>query len=118
MNVQEDQYKHDVYPDSENCVVPLLASSQEVSKHTQYNLEEDLKEKSDLAIEKQNEYLKEIDRILPSKEEINQQMSIALFYQGKVLNRKYNLLGHAYNVFILGLGVGVVTFLVHLIVSS
>lgn len=63
------------------------------------------------------EYLEEIDRILPSREEINQQMSIALFYQGKVLNRKYNLLGHAYNVFIMGLGIGVLTFLIHLIVS-
>lgn len=64
------------------------------------------------------EYLVEIDRILPSREEINQQMSIALFYQGKVLNRKYNLLGHAYNVFILGLVIGVLTFLIHLIASS
>jgi hypothetical protein len=62
------------------------------------------------------EYLEEIDRILPSKSEINQQMSIALFYQGKVLNRKYNLLGHAYNVFILGLVIGVITFLIHLAV--
>lgn len=64
------------------------------------------------------EYLVEIDRILPSREEINQQMSIALFYQGKVLNRKYNLLGHAYNVFIMGLGMGVLTFLIHLVVSA
>ena len=62
------------------------------------------------------EYLEEIDRILPSKSEINQQMSIALFYQGKVLNRKYNLLGYAYNVFILGLVIGVITFLIHLAV--
>jgi len=63
------------------------------------------------------EYLEEIDRILPSKNEIHQQMSIALFYQGKVLNRKYNLLGHAYNVFILGLAIGVITFLIYLILD-
>lgn len=63
------------------------------------------------------EYLKEIDRILPSKNEIHQQMSIALFYQGKILNRKYNLLGHAYNVFILGLAIGVITFLIYLILD-
>jgi len=63
------------------------------------------------------EYLEEIDRILPSKNEIHQQMSIALFYQGKVLNRKYNLLGHAYNVFILGLAIGVITFLIYLMLN-
>ncbi|MCL6258607.1 DUF5706 domain-containing protein [Aquiflexum sp. TKW24L] len=62
------------------------------------------------------EYLEEIDRILPSKKEIHQQMSIALFYQGKVLNRKYKLLGYAYNVFILGLVVGVITFLIYMLV--
>lgn len=58
-----------------------------------------------------DQYLNEVNRILPSKKEIQEQMSIALFYQAKVLNKKYSLLRHAYNVFIIGLGLGVITFL-------
>jgi len=60
------------------------------------------------------EYLEEVNRILPSKKEIQEQMSIALFYQAKVLTKKYSLLRHAYNVFIIGLGLGIITFLVFL----
>lgn len=66
---------------------------------------------ADLSME---EYLLEVDRILPSKKEIQEQMSIALFYQAKVLNKKYSLLRHAYNVFILGLALGILTFLVYM----
>lgn len=66
---------------------------------------------ADLSME---EYLSEVNRILPSKKEIQEQMSIALFYQAKVLNKKYMLLRHAYNVFILGLALGILTFLIYL----
>jgi hypothetical protein len=59
-------------------------------------------------------YLTEIDKILPSKTEINNHMAVTLFYQGKVLKNKYNLLGYAYNVFIMGLGIGVLAFLIYL----
>jgi hypothetical protein len=59
-------------------------------------------------------YLMEIDKILPSKDEINNQMAIILYYQGKVLKNKYNLLGYAYNVFIMGLAIGVLAFLIYL----
>jgi hypothetical protein len=59
-------------------------------------------------------YLMEIDKILPSKNEINNHMAITLFYQGKVLKNKYNLLGYAYNVFIIGLAIGVLAFLIYL----
>ncbi|MEB2777241.1 DUF5706 domain-containing protein [Algoriphagus sp. D3-2-R+10] len=61
------------------------------------------------------EYLSEIDRVLISKKEVQEQMAISLYYQGKVLNRKYKLLGHAYTVFIIGLAIGVVTFFIYLI---
>jgi hypothetical protein len=59
-------------------------------------------------------YLMEIDKILPSKAEINNHMAIILYYQGKVLKNKYNLLGYAYNVFIMGLAIGVLAFLIYL----
>lgn len=64
-----------------------------------------------------DEYLSEIERILPSKAEIHEHMGISLYYQGKVLNKKYNLLRHAYNVFILGLVIGILTFLMFMTVS-
>ena len=61
------------------------------------------------------DYLEEIKRILDSKEHIQEQMSISLYYQGMVLNRKYKLLRHAYEVFIAALVMGIGTFVVHLI---
>ncbi|EAZ80111.1 Pycsar system effector family protein [Algoriphagus machipongonensis] len=66
---------------------------------------------ADLSME---EYLAEVKRILPSKNEIQEQMSIALFYQAKVLSKKYKLLRHAYNVFIAGLAMGIATFLIYI----
>jgi Family of unknown function (DUF5706) len=64
------------------------------------------------------DYLNQIESILPSKKEIHEQMAIALYYQGKVLNRKYKLLSYAYLVFILGLAFGLLTFLVYLILMT
>jgi len=64
-----------------------------------------------------DEYLLEIERILPSKDEIHEHMAISLYYQGKVLNKKYSLLRHAYNVFILGLVIGILTFLMFMTVG-
>lgn len=60
-------------------------------------------------------YLEEIRRILDSKERIQDQMSISLYYQGMVLNRKYKLLRRAYEVFIAALVMGIGTFLIHLV---
>ncbi len=65
-----------------------------------------------------NEYLAEIERILPSTSDIHEHMSISLYYQGKVLNKKYTLLAHAYNVFILGLVMGILTFLMFMTVGT
>ncbi|REG81740.1 Pycsar system effector family protein [Algoriphagus antarcticus] len=62
------------------------------------------------------EYLLELDQILPSKKQVQEQMAISLYYQGKVLNRKYKLLSHAYTVFIIGLAIGVITFFIYLLV--
>lgn len=56
-------------------------------------------------------YLEETARILPSKKEVNQHMSVALYQQGIVLNRKYKLLGLAYNLFMIGIASGTLAFL-------
>jgi hypothetical protein len=60
------------------------------------------------------EYLTEVEKILPNQNEINEQMSIAVYYQGKVLKRKYNMLGYAYNIFLMGIVFGVVVFLIYM----
>ncbi|SFB44355.1 Pycsar system effector family protein [Algoriphagus aquimarinus] len=62
------------------------------------------------------DYLEQLDQILPSKKQVQEQMAISLYYQGKVLNRKYTLLAHAYTVFIIGLAIGVITFFIYLMV--
>lgn len=59
-------------------------------------------------------YLAETARILPSKNEINRHMSVALYQQGIVLNRKYKLLGLAYNLFMIGIATGTFAFLAFL----
>jgi hypothetical protein len=60
------------------------------------------------------EYLMELEKILPSRNALNSHMAVTLYYQGKVLKNKYNLLGYAYNVFLLGLAIGVFSFLGYL----
>ncbi len=61
-----------------------------------------------------DEYLKEVNKILLSKGDIHEHMSVSLYYQAKVLDRKYRLLRHAYNVFMLGLIVGVLSFALYM----
>lgn len=56
------------------------------------------------------EYILETHRLFNDKKDIMDQMSISLYYQGKILNRKYALLNKAYMVFILGMGFGILVF--------
>lgn len=60
------------------------------------------------------EYLSRVDQLLSSRQQVQEQMAISLYYQGRVLDRKYRLLAHAYTVFIIGLAVGVFTFFIYL----
>ncbi|MDF2158416.1 Pycsar system effector family protein [Algoriphagus sp. CAU 1675] len=60
------------------------------------------------------EYLGELEKVMTSKAEIMEQMSTSLYYQSMVLNHKYKLLRHAYQVFMIGLIIGVVAFLLQL----
>jgi hypothetical protein len=62
------------------------------------------------------DYLEETKKLLGEKASIHDQMSISLFYQGKVLNRKYKLIRRAYEVFVLGLALGIVIFIAYLVV--
>ena len=63
------------------------------------------------------EYLLETHRVLHSRKEIQDQMTLSLYYQGKVLSRKYKVLRHAYTIFTLALAFGVVVLLANLILA-
>lgn len=62
-----------------------------------------------------DEYIDEITKTLKSRGDIQEQMSTSLYYQSMVLNQKYKLLRRAYQVFSLGLIVGVGAFLLQLL---
>ncbi|TVP43070.1 MAG: metal-dependent phosphohydrolase [Mongoliibacter sp.] len=64
-----------------------------------------------------NNYLDEISKVLTSKNEMNEQMSIALYQQGVVLDSKYRLLGYAYSLFILGIAMGTMAFVLFMFIS-
>lgn len=57
-----------------------------------------------------DEYVEETHNVLDDKKKIQDQMSVSLYFQGKILNRKYSLLDKAYKVFIAGMAFGVFVF--------
>lgn len=58
-----------------------------------------------------DDYLEESRKMLGAKETIQDHMSVSLYYQGKVLDKKYKLIRKAYEVFVLGLAIGVLFFI-------
>ncbi len=58
-----------------------------------------------------DDYLEETKKMLAAKDTIQDHMSVSLYYQGKVLDRKYKLIRKAYEVFVLGLAIGIVFFI-------
>lgn len=62
-----------------------------------------------------DDYVQRIKDAMNSKDEILEQMSTSLYYQSMVLNQKYRLLSYAYIVFMAGLSIGVIAFLVQLV---
>ena len=59
-------------------------------------------------------YLDIMEKLLDSRKEIYEHMTIDLYNQGLILARKYNLLGYAYHVFMYGFIFSVVSFLIFL----
>ncbi len=56
-------------------------------------------------------YMNEMDDLIRSKESIYQTMMIDIYYQGRVLSRKYKLLAIAYQIFMYGFVFSVLAFL-------
>lgn len=81
----------------------------------------DIKPKSSLlffgesAKYKMEDYLEETKKMLEDKGSIQDHMSISLYYQGKVMDRKYKLIRKAYEVFVLGLAFGILIFIAFLV---
>ena len=63
-----------------------------------------------------DEYIREMEILLSSRESVREHMVIDIFNQGKVLSRKYSLLNLAYLVFMYGFILSVITFLVMLLI--
>lgn len=59
----------------------------------------------------QADYLKEMDRLLQSRKELYENMTIDLYNQGLILKRKYDLLTYAYQTFMIGFIFSVIVFL-------
>jgi hypothetical protein len=57
------------------------------------------------------EYLEKIAAIIPDHKAMYNHMSIALYQQGKVLNKKYNLLAYAYSIFMFGIASGALAYI-------
>lgn len=64
---------------------------------------------------KLEDYLEETRKVLGDKNTIQDQMSISLYYQGKVMDRKYRLVRKSYEVFVLGLALGILIFIAFLV---
>jgi hypothetical protein len=58
-----------------------------------------------------DDYLEESRKMLGDKASIQDHMSVSLYYQGIVLNKKYKLIRKAYEVFVLGLALGILIFI-------
>ncbi len=64
-----------------------------------------------------DEYLNSLNEILESKNDFYENLNIDMYFQGKSINRKYKLLRIAYTIFLYGLIISVVSFLIVFFVS-
>ena len=64
-----------------------------------------------------DEYLNSLNEIFESKNALYENLNIDMYYQGKSINRKYKLLRTAYTIFLIGLIISVVSFLIVFFVS-
>ena len=57
-----------------------------------------------------NEYLEDMTSLLSSRDTIYEHLSIDIYNQGKILNRKYKLLGISYSIFMIGISLCVIAY--------
>ena len=59
-----------------------------------------------------DEYLNSLNKIFESENAFYANLNIDMYYQGKSMNRKYRLLRIAYTIFLTGLIISVISFLI------
>ena len=67
-----------------------------------------------IARHSQDDYVDKIENLLQSETEIYRNLALDIYNQGLILERKYHLLSYAYNVFMAGFILSVMTFLLFL----
>ena len=65
-----------------------------------------------------SEYIQNMDTLMTDQKELYHSMSIDIYYLGKVLQKKNNLLRSSYNIFMVGLVISVLTFIAIFIYTS
>lgn len=63
----------------------------------------------------QQEYINKMEELLNSRKDIYEHMIIDLYSQGVILKQKYNLLGYAYKVLMIGFATGVMGFVIFMV---
>ena len=58
-----------------------------------------------------DEYLEDMTSLLSSRDTIYEHLTIDIYNQGKILNRKYKLLGNSYSIFMFGISLCVIAYL-------
>lgn len=87
----------------------------QLNKKTQNGLRSSLLFFGVIAHHTQAEYLDRMEKLLNSRKDIYEHMTIDLHNQGIILKRKYNLLSYAYKVFMFGFAFSVIMFLIFLL---
>jgi len=59
-----------------------------------------------------DEYLRDMTSLLSSRETIYEHLMIDIYNQGKILNRKYKLLGISYSIFMVGISLCVLAYFI------
>ena len=58
-----------------------------------------------------DDYLKDMTSLLSSRDAIYEHLTIDIYNQGKILSRKYKLLGNSYSIFMFGISLCVIAYL-------
>lgn len=58
------------------------------------------------------DYIKDMDALMTNQQELYHSLTIDIYYLGKSLEKKYNLLRSSYNIFMVGIMLAVITFIV------
>ncbi len=102
-----------------SAVFAILAANPKFVKPKLKNLEnkQSLLFFGEIANYSQEDYLRKMEELLTSREDIYKNMIIDLHCQGIILKYKFNYVSYAYKILMLGFGLGVIFFLAFLFIQ-